>query len=510
MLSHPPPSAGLVGGKYELLGLIGRGGMGSVWEARHVSLGSTVAIKFIEAEYAQSDEARKRFDNEARAAATLQSKHAIHIFDHGVTEDGRPYIVMERLRGEPLDKRIERLGRLPLADTARIIQQVCRALGRAHEVGIIHRDLKPENIFLVRAPDDDDEIAKVLDFGIAKVRKETHEAGVSTSTRTGAVLGTPYYMSPEQARGLRTVDHRADLWSLGVITYKCVTGALPFEGESLGDLLVKICTAPLPVPSHVAPGLPPSFDAWFHRALDRDPSRRFQSAQELAEGLLYAAGLSAVRPPGSYTPSPQAAFPGVTSPAPAAYGASGTPLPSAPLHASGTTPYGVSSGPSATSAPFVRSTDASGSGPSKTTLFVAFSLAVFVVGAGVAGYMKLRGASRAVQGTLTVSATATSAPTTAVALGTVAPGSGATAAPTDTSEPLAPLPPLTSPNTPMRASPAGGKPQGKPAPTPKPPAAKPTTSVAPPPTTAFPPPAPPPTTTATPKPTAKPGADPGF
>src|SRR5581483_294514 len=115
---------------------------------------------------------------------------------------------------------------------------------------------------LTRSPDDDEEVAKVLDFGIAKIRNPTQDQGVSSSTKTGAVLGTPYYMSPEQARGLRTVDYRSDLWSLGVIAFKCVTGRLPFEGESLGDLLVKICTVPIPMPSQFNAQLPPSFDAW--------------------------------------------------------------------------------------------------------------------------------------------------------------------------------------------------------------------------------------------------------
>jgi len=293
-----PPSNSLIAGKYQLLGLIGRGGMGAVWEGRHVSLGTRVAIKFIEKEFAESQEARARFDNEARAAATIQSKHAIQIFDHGVTDEGKPYIVMELLEGEALDKRLERLGRLPLQDVARILNQVCRALQRAHERGIIHRDLKPENIFLVRTPDEDDEIAKVLDFGIAKMRGPGAQA-LSNSTKTGAVLGTPYYMSPEQARGLRDVDHRTDLWSLGVIVFKAVTGVLPFEGESLGDLLVKICTSPVPVPSHVLPGLPPAFDLWFARALDRDPNRRFATAQETADQLAYACGVSVRRGPAS-------------------------------------------------------------------------------------------------------------------------------------------------------------------------------------------------------------------
>src|SRR5579859_5330108 len=135
-----PPVPGLVAGKYEIVQLIGRGGMGSVWEGRHASLGTRVAIKFIDPEYAQSKDAQSRFVNEARAAATIQSKHAIQIYDHGVTPDGRPYIVMELLLGEPLDKRVERVGRLALPETARILVQVCRALQRAHDAGIIHRD----------------------------------------------------------------------------------------------------------------------------------------------------------------------------------------------------------------------------------------------------------------------------------------------------------------------------------------------------------------------------------
>jgi serine/threonine-protein kinase len=326
MADSLPPVTGLVAGKYEIVGLIGRGGMGSVWEGRHNSLGTRVAIKFIDPEYAESKEACARFVTEARAAATIQSKHAIQIFDHGVTEAGRPYMVMELLVGEPLDKRIERLGTLTLRDTARVIGHVCRALQRAHDAGIIHRDLKPENIFLVRTPDDDDEIAKVLDFGIAKIKAPVGGEGLSSSTKTGAVLGTPYYMSPEQARGLRNIDHRSDLWSLGVIAHKCVTGVLPFEGESVGDLLVKICTGPVPTPSVTVPGLPASFDAWFAHALEREPAQRFRTASELADALSMAAGLSARGATSSHdgprmfsgAPHSTAASPSNATPAPVA------------------------------------------------------------------------------------------------------------------------------------------------------------------------------------------------
>jgi serine/threonine protein kinase len=282
--------SGLIAGKYRLTTLIGRGGMGSVWEGTHTTLGTQVAVKFIDAEYAESPEARNRFESEARAAARLRSKHVVEVYDHGMTDDGRPFIVMEFLRGEPLDARLDRVGRLPAKETARIVMQVCRALSKAHAAGIVHRDLKPENVFLVWDDEDGADVAKVVDFGIAKFTDS--QLGNSSATRTGSVLGTPYYMSPEQARGLRSVDYRSDLWSVGVIAYRCIVGSLPFDGEAVGDLLVKLCTAPLPVPSHVAPDVPPGFDAWFEKALARDPAGRFASASELAESMAGVCGLS--------------------------------------------------------------------------------------------------------------------------------------------------------------------------------------------------------------------------
>lgn len=279
---QPPDS--LVAGKYRLTQLLGKGGMGSVWEGVHTSLGTRVAVKFIDAQYASSDDIRQRFINEAKAAARLRSKHVVQVYDQGVSDDGRPYIVMEFLLGEALDVRLEREHRLSPQDAARMMLQVARALSKAHEASIVHRDLKPENIFLVHDDEDHTDIVKVVDFGIAKFTD--NQGGASTgSTRTGAVLGTPHYMSPEQARGLRSLDFRTDLWSMGVIGYRCIVGRLPFEGEAVGDLLVNICTAEPATPSVVEPTVPAGFDDWVRRALSRDPKNRFGSAMELAEAL---------------------------------------------------------------------------------------------------------------------------------------------------------------------------------------------------------------------------------
>jgi serine/threonine protein kinase len=236
--------------RFRLNRQLGRGGMGSVWHATHLGLDIPCAVKFIEGEYAQLPEAQARFEREAKAAAQLRSPHVVQILDHGVC-DGVPYIAMELLDGEDLGKRIARVGRMNPQELVTVVTQVCRALTKAHSVGVVHRDLKPDNIFLVK--DDDREIAKVLDFGIAKANSNALEG---SNTKTGAMLGTPYYMSPEQAQGTKSVDSRSDLWSLAVIVFQAITGRLPFESEALGDLLVKIIVSPVPVPSQLAPDVP--------------------------------------------------------------------------------------------------------------------------------------------------------------------------------------------------------------------------------------------------------------
>jgi serine/threonine-protein kinase len=276
----------VVADRFRLERLLGEGGMGAVWLAHHTGLDVPCAVKFIHAEAATSAEVRARFEREAKGAAQLRSPNVVQILDHG-TWEGTPYIAMEYLEGEDLEARLTRQGRLGLQETLAITIQVARALSRAHAAGLVHRDLKPANIFLVH--DDDREIAKVLDFGIAK-SQSLALASADSKTKTGSVMGTPYYMSPEQAQGTKEVDHRSDLWALAVVVFQCVTGELPFDSAALGDLFVKIIVNPVPVPSAIAE-VPAGFDAWWARAATRDPNARFQTAKELADALAPALGL---------------------------------------------------------------------------------------------------------------------------------------------------------------------------------------------------------------------------
>ena len=225
----------VVGGRYRLESRLGQGGMGAVWRAQHVTLKSPVAVKFINPNIANSETVLSRFLLEAQSAAALRSTHIVQVFDFGV-EAGVPYIAMELLPGQSLAERLERDQRIPLEETAHIMVDVARAVALAHESGVIHRDLKPDNIFLVE--EKGVQLAKVLDFGVAKVTGGALELTTGGGTRTGAILGTPFYVSPEQGRGTEQLDHRSDLWALGVITYECVVGALPFDSQGLGDLLM--------------------------------------------------------------------------------------------------------------------------------------------------------------------------------------------------------------------------------------------------------------------------------
>ena len=262
-----------------LVRLLGQGGMGSVWIADHLSLGTQVAVKFMSPQLAQNAGLVQRFRREAMAAAQIKSHHVAQVFDHGVMHDGTPYIVMELLEGEDLRQRIRRDGPLDLQVLAGIVTQTAKALGRAHQLGIVHRDIKPDNIFL--ADVGGEMIVKVLDFGIAKLMVDDGMA----STSTGSMLGTPLYMSPEQLLSSKQADARSDLWSLGVVAYKAMTGAVPFTGETIGALSVVVHAGVFLPPSTMRPGIPSSIDDWMHRALQRQPDARFSSAREMAEEL---------------------------------------------------------------------------------------------------------------------------------------------------------------------------------------------------------------------------------
>ena len=269
----------VIAGRYTLVRQLARGGMGSVWIARHRDLEIDVTVKFMSPSLVVEAEARMRFEREAKVAARLRSQHVVQVHDYGV-ESETPYIIMELLKGESLSTRIEREGRLDPPTMARLLVQICKALRTAHEAALVHRDLKPGNIFL--AQKDEEEVVKVLDFGIAK---SGGMGDAQASTESGVLLGSVHYMSPEQIRSSRTVDHRSDLWSVGVIVYRALTGRLPFPGQNLGDVLVRVCTDEAPLASLTSPGLPPRLDGFFARALARDPDQRFQSATELSDAF---------------------------------------------------------------------------------------------------------------------------------------------------------------------------------------------------------------------------------
>ncbi len=251
--------------------------MGSVWVGRHLGLDVPIAIKFMSLAL-DAQTARARFDREARALASLRSPHVVQVLDCGSAGDA-PFIVMELLEGEDLGQRLARASRLELSEVSDLVTQLAKGLELAHDAGIVHRDLKPSNVFLARVGND--EIVKILDFGVAK---ETRLDAPDTETTTGTVVGSPSYMSPEQARGGR-IDKRSDLWSLAVVIFQALTGQRPFAGPSLGDVLVRICTDPLPIATKLAPGLPPAIDVFFERALCRSPDGRFPDAGSLARAL---------------------------------------------------------------------------------------------------------------------------------------------------------------------------------------------------------------------------------
>jgi serine/threonine protein kinase len=260
--------------KYTLEREIGRGGMGVIWEAFDQVLRRPVAVKVMTPEHLTSDTARRRFEREAMAIARLRNEHIVQIYDYGIDEDC-PYIVMELLEGEDLESRLAREQLFSPSTTLALLRQIAIGLEAASSAGIVHRDLKPANVFIARK--EPGECVKLLDFGVVwTVFEGSDEDQQAVAGRT---IGTPAYMSPEQVRAV-VPNHLSDLWSLGVMAYRALTGRLPFTTSGIGELLISICTDLSPPPSSVVPSLRPDFDGFFERALAKDPAQRFQSARE--------------------------------------------------------------------------------------------------------------------------------------------------------------------------------------------------------------------------------------
>jgi serine/threonine protein kinase len=275
----------IIAGRYELEALIGQGGMGEVWRARHLALKSHFALKLLHGGVADDPKTRERFLTEAQVTAKLKSRHAVQVFDFGITDEGQPYLVMELVEGEALDRRIAREVRLPRVDTVKLLGRAARALDRAHALGIVHRDFKPENIMVFSDEDGEGDV-KVVDFGVAKIigelEAENERTGASnpltSKSRTQNLVGTPYYMSPEQINDPSHVGPPADIWAFGVVAYECLTGAKPLEDDTVPGLLRRILRAePVALGSELA-GLPKEFDDWFRAACQVDPSLRFPDA----------------------------------------------------------------------------------------------------------------------------------------------------------------------------------------------------------------------------------------
>lgn len=276
----------ILAGRYELLRELGAGGMGVVYEARRLSDGELVAVKLLLGVVSLRDDLRlARFLREARATAAIDPRHVPRIFETDADpETGAPFLVMELFAGEDLDRLLSRVSVLAPDVAVRIAGQACEGLAAAHAAGVIHRDIKPANIFLVRGDDGAIQV-KILDFGIAKTMAAP---GVQTTglTNTGAVMGSPLFMSPEQARGLQEIDGRTDVWSLGVVLHRALCGRAPHEGiEAMGDLIMAICARRAEPVQALAPWVPPEVAAIVDRALQIDPEKRFRGAGEMLEAL---------------------------------------------------------------------------------------------------------------------------------------------------------------------------------------------------------------------------------
>jgi serine/threonine protein kinase len=295
-------------GNYKITVLLGEGGMGAVYKAEHPSIGRTVAIKVLRGEYAYRQDTIERFFNEARSVNQIRHENIVDIIDFGLLPDQRPYFIMEYLEGIDLDGHLRKRGATSLTEALDIMMPVLSALQAAHDEGIIHRDLKPENIFLFERKHGG-RVVKLLDFGIAKLldaKEQFHK------TNTGSIIGTPAYMSPEQAAGNKNIDHRADVYAAGIILYELLVGEPPFDGETALEIVHKQWKEKPPSPRKKRSDLPEDFELIIYAALEKDRDKRIQSASQFASRLKAAitkVNISHAKPPNKIMAAPEVKLP---------------------------------------------------------------------------------------------------------------------------------------------------------------------------------------------------------
>jgi serine/threonine-protein kinase len=448
----------VVAGKYEIVRVLGEGGMGIVFEARHIRLGQRFAIKMLQPAVVANAEFIGRFEREARAAAQLRGRHVARVVDVAETETGLPFMVMELLIGHDLSNELESRGPLPISEAADHVIAACKAMIEAHAAGIVHRDLKPSNLFLANEPEG--RVLKVLDFGISKVRTE----GQLTVTSTGIAMGTPLYMSPEQIRSTKNVDERTDIWSLGVILFELLTRTTPFEGTTGAQVGASIVADPTPSLRERRAEVTAELEQIVSRALEKDPAKRHASAGELAAALAPFGTISnsderVVIALARHPVQEDAAVPGSAT----ARTEIGPPVPVFPI------PVAASSSAAVGSTNAAWATRASSTSKAGRLAVVA-GVVVLLVGAGVAVKLTWSGAGRV---TTAAPPSLGASPTTSIAATTTSASAVSSAAEVATNAPVTLPPPVTPPQGASNTTPSAKASPTQATSSPRPPAPRP-------------------------------------